>query len=490
MRWSPVKAQETAPSPVPRADVERQPVAVQRPLRLQARLGQIVGHVSPVGASAAFRRRAGREMELAEPVAPKQNAAHEYHTLTKHRFPDRYAAGPGQLEWEDQPDPNRRFAGAPELQLPSRSGGRTHWGRRSSGMALRDGASSIPAAFIAAEQVEFSNLFSLDGRIAPQPLTPDSISSFLFHSMATSASTVGGDDSYNLRVVASSGNLHSVETYLLLPVGTLANDEEGAAADDVGANLYHYVAERHRLAQRAAFPMDSTSQELFASGSFLVALSSVVWRQAWKYGDRGWRYSELDCGHAVGALRMAAQMHGWVARVVSGVGDATLSTVLGLNRAEDFPSLHEDELSVVLLAIGPTPLQNETAADAVHALARATAVWQGVASPLGDSDAHHEFDNSAVIASAVMSTQLSVDAAANQQPPSTPLVLKRAVDDGAATGGLGLTAASVIRTRRSIWRMVPQASEMSFSSLTRILTRCARLCLLTFCSALLIVPYC
>lgn len=176
-------------------------------------------------------------------------------------------------------------------------------------MALRDGATYTPAAFIAAEQVQFSDLFSLDGRIAPQPLTPDAVSSFLHHSMATSATKVGGDDDYTMRVVASSGNLHSVETYLVLPAGTLADDEEGAA-DGVGATLYHYAADRHCLAQRAAFPPDPASEELFASGSFLVALSSVVWRQAWKYGDRGFRYSELDCGHAIGALRMAAQMHG------------------------------------------------------------------------------------------------------------------------------------------------------------------------------------
>lgn len=56
MQWSPVKAL-TTPLPVPRME--------QRPLRLQtapqARLGHIVGHLSSVGASAAFRRRAGRE---------------------------------------------------------------------------------------------------------------------------------------------------------------------------------------------------------------------------------------------------------------------------------------------------------------------------------------------------------------------------------------------------------------------------------------------
>ncbi|MDP2194722.1 MAG: nitroreductase, partial [Rhodocyclaceae bacterium] len=39
-----------------------------------------------------------------------------YHERSKHHL-DRYAPGPGGLDWATQPDPFRRYAGAPELTL-------------------------------------------------------------------------------------------------------------------------------------------------------------------------------------------------------------------------------------------------------------------------------------------------------------------------------------------------------------------------------------
>jgi hypothetical protein len=40
-----------------------------------------------------------------------------YHDRTKHH-PERYANGPGGLDWANQPDPFRRFSGAPAVRLP------------------------------------------------------------------------------------------------------------------------------------------------------------------------------------------------------------------------------------------------------------------------------------------------------------------------------------------------------------------------------------
>jgi nitroreductase len=46
-------------------------------------------------------------------------------------------------------------------------------------------------------------------------------------------------------------------------------------------------------------------------GSFLVGLSSIFWREAWKYGERAFRYCQHDVGHALGTLRSAAAALGW-----------------------------------------------------------------------------------------------------------------------------------------------------------------------------------
>jgi len=67
-------------------------------------------------------------------------------------------------------------------------------------------------------------------------------------------------------------------------------------------------------------------------------LSSVYWREAWKYGERAFRYCQHDAGHAIGTVRIAAATLGWSARVLDDVADATIEALLGLDRAADFES--------------------------------------------------------------------------------------------------------------------------------------------------------
>jgi hypothetical protein len=47
----------------------------------------------------------------------KIEAVMRYHERTKHHF-NRYARGPGQLDWVNQPNPFRRYEGAPLVHLP------------------------------------------------------------------------------------------------------------------------------------------------------------------------------------------------------------------------------------------------------------------------------------------------------------------------------------------------------------------------------------
>ena len=41
----------------------------------------------------------------------------DYHERSKHRL-NRYALGPGQLDWANQPNPFRRYEGAARIELP------------------------------------------------------------------------------------------------------------------------------------------------------------------------------------------------------------------------------------------------------------------------------------------------------------------------------------------------------------------------------------
>lgn len=68
------------------------------------------------------------------------------------------------------------------------------------------------------------------------------------------------------------------------------------------------------------------------NSSLYVALSSIFWREAWKYGERALRYCNHDVGHAIAAVAVAAAALGWDVRLLDGLGHAELERLLGLEK--------------------------------------------------------------------------------------------------------------------------------------------------------------
>jgi len=217
-----------------------------------------------------------------------------YHDRTKHH-PGRYARGPGGLDWATQPDPFRRFSGSPVLKLP---------------LAGRD---DTPAAAI---------LFGA-GVAPPQSLTLDALGLFFELSLGLSARKEIPGMSWYLRMNPSSGNLHPTEAYVVLPALEWLPG---------GAGVYHYAPLDHALEQRAGRWQGAEPDV----GGFCVGLTSITWREAWKYGERAFRYCQHDVGHALAALRYAAAALGWRAELLPEWADAQLARLLGLDRPEDF----------------------------------------------------------------------------------------------------------------------------------------------------------
>ena len=71
----------------------------------------------------------------------------------------------------------------------------------------------------------------------------------------------------------------------------------------------------------------------------------MQWREAWKYGERAFRYCQHDIGHALASLRIAAAALGWKMELIDGVADSTLSSLLGLDRDEDFATAEREKLN-------------------------------------------------------------------------------------------------------------------------------------------------
>jgi SagB-type dehydrogenase family enzyme len=240
-----------------------------------------------------------------------------YHVQTKHHF-NRYARALGYLDWANQPDPFRRFVGASIISLP----------------LLTSDEEPVSPVYDAIFQ---------PGAVASQPVNVRSLSRFFEFALALSAWKKAGESEWPLRSNPSSGNLHPTEGYVVLP------RIEGL---DLKPGLYHYAPKEHGLELRAEFSADQIAHLLspFPPGSFLFGLTSVHWREAWKYGERAFRYCNHDVGHAIGSTRVGAATLGWNMALLDGVDQNTVALLLGTSRVDDFAEVeqeHPDCLAVV-----------------------------------------------------------------------------------------------------------------------------------------------
>ena len=247
-----------------------------------------------------------------------------YHSETKHDY-GRYARSLGYLDWANQPDPFRRYRGSRLLPLP----------------VLKPDESPVSPRYEA--------IYETAG-VPVQPVSLRSLSRFFEYSLALTAWKQAGAARWALRSNPSSGNLHPTEGYLYVgPVAGLTDN----------AGLYHYAPKEHALEERAESTgaVFSRLMQGFPPNAFLVGLSSVHWREAWKYGERAFRYCQHDVGHAVGAVRLGAAALGWAMLLLDGVSDATIATLLGLDREEDFKGA-EREHPDCLLVLWPAEVTN------------------------------------------------------------------------------------------------------------------------------------
>ena len=309
-----------------------------------------------------------------------------YHRRTKHA-PQRYALGPAFLDWDSQPDPFRRFAGARQVALP-----------------LRLQAATPP--FHALESAP------------PVALSAEALGLFLELALGLSAWKQAGESRWALRNNPSSGNLHPTEGWVVLPA--LAGIGDGSA-------LYHYAPHPHALEERCRFDRPPA----LPPQGFLFALSSVPWREAWKYGERAFRYCQHDVGHALAAAATAAACLGWRLRVLAEPSDDEVAALLGLDRL-DAHHPYETEHPDLVALVTPHPVED-------FRLEVPRAHWFGQANRLSaDHDRWPAVEDALVLA-------------AKPASMAPTLSLLSAPD----LGGSDQPAGNVIRRRRSAQRMNP-----------------------------------
>ena len=220
----------------------------------------------------------------------------EYHERTKH-LPNRPANSAGYLDWATEPDPFRSYEGTNPVQLP--------FSNTASGANYFD-------LFI-----RKNNKF--------QPFSLANIACLLELSMGLSAWKSYSGTSWALRMNPSSGNLHPTEAHLVLPPIQENNNSGG---------VFHYNPLLHVLETRAEFNEQfwSSLEKHFDQKGFLVGLTSIYWREAWKYGERAFRYCNHDIGHAMACLSLSANLLGWKTTYLNSLSTEEIGIILGLQK--------------------------------------------------------------------------------------------------------------------------------------------------------------
>eukprot|EP00439_Symbiodinium_sp_Y106_P066321 s1592_g10.t2 len=348
-----------------------------------------------------------------------------YHFRSKH-FLDVQASLPGELDWSSQPSPWRSYHGAPRVQLPH-------------------------------------SLEPLEAASGPVPLSLASLGAFLRVGVGISAwKSYDGLHMWALRVMPSSGNLQTTEFHVVLP------PLDGLAGVPA---VYHFQPEMHALEFRLPAPNEFVTAADGSAG-FLVALTSLCIREAWKYGERALRSCHLNLGHAVGALDAACNVFGWSL----GEGppalnaDSILRTVLGLGEVgnKDEPG-ERPELALFVrtparasdVGVWPAYLTAETIGKLYR---EAHMEAQGVPAPLRPQRLASAPSWPAMDAAQEAAVMALVEEGGEQEEPTT-----RALEPSALRHLLGERLLDAILNRRSVLRMSDEQPPLPETDFLRIL---------------------
>jgi len=243
----------------------------------------------------------------------------EYHESTAHSV-ESLRRVPHVLDWVNMPDPFRHYESVQVLDLPA------------------DPLSpDIPALDV---------LQGFSGTTAVRD-GPTFLSQLLFYSASISASKLVPSTGYRyaLRVNPSSGNLHPTEFHFLT-----------RGLKEWPNGLYHYRPSSHMAEQRASGDLEMKLAG--CSAPIVFVLTSIVWREAWKYRDRAYRYCLHDMGHAWQALALTARAIGCESFAVGHFPDDEVAQLCRLPE-DEWPML------IVELRGGSIPVREPDACETI-----------------------------------------------------------------------------------------------------------------------------
>jgi len=206
--------------------------------------------------------------------------------------------------------------------------------------ALPDGRSGSGPSVLEAYRLWLSGAAS-----AAPALSLEQLSLLLFHTQGINESKTSRSGlTYDLRTAPSAGALYPVNVYVL------AQRVPGLAP-----GLYYYdpkqatlVLVRGNLAPESLAAL-SGSPDQIRSAPATVLFTSTFGRTAFKYGERSYRYVNMDTGHAAYNLALGAASLGLRAPMITRFEDASINRWLGVDAST--------EAVLLLQPLGPAAAQ-------------------------------------------------------------------------------------------------------------------------------------
>jgi len=241
-------------------------------------------------------------------------AAWQYHRGTNHSWRS-VSQGAHHMDWDNQPSPFKLYPGLTGDKLPT-------------GIFN----SEVPA-------LKALGLASAEGTCRP---TLSQLAG-LFHYAAgiTKVGTVPGGKMY-FRAAACTGALYHIELYLVC--GDLP---------DLPAGVYHFSA--HDFSLNRLREGDHRGVLLEASGGHVtvaeapatIILSSVYWRNSWKYQARAYRHAYWDSGTILANMLAVGNANQIPLKLITSFVDAPVNRLLDLDASR--------EVALQLVPVGRDP---------------------------------------------------------------------------------------------------------------------------------------
>jgi SagB-type dehydrogenase family enzyme len=174
---------------------------------------------------------------------------------------------------------------------------------------------------------------ALSGRVPYTNTTVDLelLARLLFFSAGVTRVGAGGGQRLWFRAAPSAGNLHPLEVYVV-----------AGATPGLDAGLYHFAPDVFGLEELAEGDFRASVGEAVAvpevrASPLVLVVTGILWRTAWKYGERGWRHVYWDAGALLANLLAVAEGHGLRVGVLLGFVDDIMCCQLGIDGVAEFP---------------------------------------------------------------------------------------------------------------------------------------------------------